>query len=72
MGKGNFYTAALQTSGRTAKVTDRVDKKKWRKVRANNWTWEAIHEKNRRSKKILKTLSTKFRRLKASIVNGIC
>ena len=32
----------------------------------------SIHEKNRRSKKILKTHSTKFRRLKASLVNGIC
>ena len=31
-----------------------------------------IHEKNCRSKKILKTHSTKFRRPKASIVNGIC
>ena len=30
-----------------------------------------IHEKNRRSKKILKTHSTKFRRLKALLVNGI-
>ena len=31
-----------------------------------------IHENYCRSKKILKTLSTKFRRLKASLVNEIC
>ena len=53
MGKRKCFTVALQTNGRTAKVTDRVDKKKWRKVRASNWTWETIakHEAIRASKK---------------------